>query len=192
MLPSAAGFIDPLLSTGFPLTLLGVLRLARLIESHWTTGEMEGALETYGLHTRRELRTTARLIAALYGTMDDFELFSAISLLYFAAASFTESAMRLGKAELAGQSFLLDEHSQFAPEAHQCLELVLGGAYDRAQVIASIRRTIECVDVAGLSDCSRRNWYPARGEDLLFSAAKVRSSKEEVLAMLKRTGFGVM
>ena len=192
MLPSAAGFIDPLLSTGFPLTLLGVLRLARLIESYWSTGEMEGALETYGLHTRRELRTTARLIAALYGTMDDFELFSAISLLYFAAASFTESAMRLGKAELAGQSFLLDEHPQFAPEAHQCLELVLGGAYDRAQVIASIRRTIECVDVAGLSDCSRRNWYPARGEDLLFSAAKVRSSKEEVLAMLKRTGFGVM
>ena len=29
MLPSAAGFVDPLLSTGFPLTLLGIERLAR-------------------------------------------------------------------------------------------------------------------------------------------------------------------
>ncbi len=27
MLPSAAGFVDPLLSTGFPLTLLGIMRL---------------------------------------------------------------------------------------------------------------------------------------------------------------------
>src|SRR5206468_943554 len=31
LLPSAAGFIDPLLSTGFPLTLFGVDRLARAI-----------------------------------------------------------------------------------------------------------------------------------------------------------------
>src|SRR4029078_11066325 len=32
MLPSAAGVIDPLLSTGFPLTLLGILRLLDLLE----------------------------------------------------------------------------------------------------------------------------------------------------------------
>src|SRR5688572_8830961 len=33
MLPSAAAFIDPLFSTGIPLTLLGIERLARLLES---------------------------------------------------------------------------------------------------------------------------------------------------------------
>ena len=32
LLPSAAGVIDPLLSTGFPLTLLGILRLVDLLE----------------------------------------------------------------------------------------------------------------------------------------------------------------
>ena len=32
LLPSAAGVIDPLLSTGFPLTLLGILRLLDLLE----------------------------------------------------------------------------------------------------------------------------------------------------------------
>ena len=33
LLPSAAGFVDPLLSTGFPLTLLGVARLAEIIRT---------------------------------------------------------------------------------------------------------------------------------------------------------------
>ena len=32
MLPSAAAFIDPLFSTGFPLTLLGIERLGRMLE----------------------------------------------------------------------------------------------------------------------------------------------------------------
>jgi hypothetical protein len=37
LLPSAAGFVDPLLSTGIPLTLLGVSRLAEIIERDWGT-----------------------------------------------------------------------------------------------------------------------------------------------------------
>jgi len=32
MLPSAAAFIDPLFPTGFPLTLLGIERLGRMLE----------------------------------------------------------------------------------------------------------------------------------------------------------------
>src|SRR5260221_369367 len=35
LLPSAAGLVDPLLSTGFPLTLLGIARLAEAIEKNW-------------------------------------------------------------------------------------------------------------------------------------------------------------
>jgi len=34
--------------------------------------------------------------------MKDFPLFTSLSLLYFAAASFTETARRLGRPELAG------------------------------------------------------------------------------------------
>ena len=40
LLPSAAGFVDPLLSTGFPLTLLGISRLAEAIEHHWGDGSL--------------------------------------------------------------------------------------------------------------------------------------------------------
>ncbi len=36
MLPSAAGIVDPLLSTGFPLTLFGILRLAQILDEAWT------------------------------------------------------------------------------------------------------------------------------------------------------------
>ena len=38
--------------------------------------------------------------------MDDFELFKRLSLLYFAAASYSETARRLGRPELA-PGFLL-------------------------------------------------------------------------------------
>src|SRR5262249_15754386 len=41
LLPSAAAFVDPLLSTGFPLTLLGVERLANAIEHCWGKPELE-------------------------------------------------------------------------------------------------------------------------------------------------------
>jgi FADH2 O2-dependent halogenase len=80
MLPSAAGFIDPLLSTGFPLTLLGIRRLADALGSC----ELCAQLENYRTHTIRELDTTARLVAALYANLRDFEVFSALTLLYFA------------------------------------------------------------------------------------------------------------
>src|ERR1700733_11527306 len=43
MLPSAAGFVDPLLSTGFALTLLGIERLARILRS----SDLGQQLKTY-------------------------------------------------------------------------------------------------------------------------------------------------
>ena len=48
--PSAAAFVDPLLSTGFPLTLLGILRLVDLLERTSHSGgrpEREAALLAY-------------------------------------------------------------------------------------------------------------------------------------------------
>ena len=94
MLPSAAGFVDPLLSTGFPLTLLGVSRLAEIIEHDWDTPQFADRLQTYATQTDNELLAAARLIASLYATMDRFPLFVSLSMLYFAAASFSEAARR--------------------------------------------------------------------------------------------------
>src|SRR6185503_18263906 len=88
LLPSAAGFVDPLLSTGFPLTLLGVTRLASALEMEWNSPRLAEVLACYSSQTLRELDVTAALVGALYARMDDFKVFAGLTQLYFAAASF--------------------------------------------------------------------------------------------------------
>ncbi|HEY0786263.1 MAG TPA: hypothetical protein VGD62_10360, partial [Acidobacteriaceae bacterium] len=80
MLPSTAGFVDPLLSTGFSLTLLGITRLAALLEQDWESDRMGLRLAEYTGQTEEELLATSRLIAALYGNMGDFPTFRCLSL----------------------------------------------------------------------------------------------------------------
>ncbi len=191
LLPSAAGFIDPLLSTGFPLTLLGVERLARILETKWQRADFADELFQYSMQTTMELVTTERLIAALYATMHDFELFRALTLLYFAAASFTESARRLGKPGLAGNTFLLGEHSVFGSRFRYCVDVALKqpAGEQRADLLKKIQQTIEPVNVAALGSAERRNWYPALASDLFASADKLESTREEIEAMLRRCGF---
>ena len=191
LLPSAAGFIDPLLSTGFPLTLLGIERLAKILETKWGRLGFADDLFHYSMQTTMELAITERMVAALYAAMRDFEIFSALSLLYFAAASFTEAVRRLDKPALAGGTFLLGEHPAFGPRFRYCVQLALQkptGAR-RAHLLQQIHQAIEPVNVAGLGRTECRNWYPARAEDLYATAAKLESTSSEIEAMLQRCGF---
>jgi FADH2 O2-dependent halogenase len=191
LLASAAGFVDPLLSTGFPLTLLGVARLATILAADWQTERFTSQLQNYAEHTDRELVATARLIGSLYASMANFPVFSALSLLYFAAASYAEAARRLGKPELAS-SFLLCEHPEFGPA---CVDL-----FDRARrhltlaqsakLIRDINNVIEPFNVAGLGRPERRNWYPVDPQDLLDAAGKLQADEAEISSMLERCGFG--
>jgi len=191
MLPSAAGFVDPLLSTGFPLTLLGIGRLAEIIEQDWNSERLTARLETCERQTFQELDAAELMVAALYANLSDFPLFSALSLLYFAAASFTEAARRLGRPELAGDSFLLGEHTNFGPESSACLLRALTSLDigEKQKLIAQIQKTIEPVDVAGLGDPSRHNWFPADASDLLKAAPKLRASEADIQVMLARCGI---
>ena len=190
MLPSAAGVIDPLLSTGFPLTLLGILRLVDLLERTRPGAEREAALALYERTTLAELDATERLVGTLYATMDDPPLFKRLGLLYFAAASFSEAARRLGRPELA-PGFLLSAHPIFGPELAACASLAAarpGGSARRA-LEHRIDSAIEPFDAAGLLDAGRRDWYPVRADDLLASAAKFNATRDEILALLERTGM---
>jgi FADH2 O2-dependent halogenase len=113
-----------------------------------------------------------------------------LSLLYFAAASYSEAARRLGKAYLAA-SFLLCDHPVFWP---QCVRLL-----DRARrpltesesdaLIRDILAAIEPFNVAGLGQHERRNWYPVEAKDLFESAGKLGAVREEISGMLQRCGF---
>ena len=192
LLPSAAGFADPLLSTGFPLGLLGVARLAEIIEQDWETPRFAERLREYAARTDTELVATAGLIGALYANMSNFQVFVALSLLYFAAASFSEAARRLGKAHLAS-SFLLCGDPVFGTawarlfeRARQPLTKSESGALTR-----DILAAIEPFNVAGLGREGRRNWYPVEARDLFESADKLGATVEEIRDMLRRCGFAL-
>lgn len=190
MLPSAAGVVDPLLSTGFPLTLLGIERLAGILQRHGTGLSSSNELQEYGRLTTRELETTAQLVAALYSTMDRFSLFRELSLLYFAAASFSETARRLNKPALA-DSFLLCKHSVFGPELIACGRRAAkaGTEAEAADLQNAIRAVIQPFEVAGLTDRTRHPWYPALVSDLYAAAPKLGVSEADIRMMLKECGL---
>jgi len=185
MLPSAAGFVDPLLSTGFALTLTGIERLAQIIHKHRDSADLAARLQGYAQETDSDLLAASRLIGALYATMADFSSFTAVSLLYFAAVSFAETAHRLGKAELA-PGFLLHRHPSFGPASRLLLERAYkpDGAF-----AADVQRLIEPFNVGGFGDPARHNMYPVRADDLLDAAHKLGASREEIVALLERSGF---
>jgi FADH2 O2-dependent halogenase len=194
LLPSAVGVIDPLLSTGFPLTLLGIARMAALLAPSTSAAERADALRRYADDTVEELRVTERLVAALYGAMDDFALFKRLSLLYFAAASYAETVRRLGQPQRA-RGFLLQADPVFGPALRaitdQARTLTAGhadaGARDR--LCAAIDAAIAPFDVAGLGDAGRRDWYPVRARDLHAARERLGVSASAIDALLARCGF---
>jgi FADH2 O2-dependent halogenase len=194
LLPSAAGFVDPLLSTGIPLTLLGVSRLAEIIERDWErdwgTQRFNERLQAYAQQTNRELTATACLIGALYANMNNFPVFVALTLLYFAAASFSETARKLGKPHMAG-SFLLCDDSNFGPVYAQLIERSrhLLSKNESNELIKDILEAIEPINIAGLGRPDRRNWYPVYADDLLGAAEKLGASRENIVELLRRCGF---
>ena len=190
LLPSAAGFVDPLLSTGFPLVLLGVTRLAGIMEEHWGSSRFTTELGAYAKQTGDELVATAQLIGSLYASMDNFPLFVSLSLLYFATASFAEAARRLGKPHLAS-SYLLHDHPSLKAQVPDLIKRArsVRSASDTQRLTEDILRAIEPFNVAGLGQPERRNWYPVDAEDLLQAAPKLGSDREEIASLLDRCGF---
>jgi FADH2 O2-dependent halogenase len=190
LLPSAAGFVDPLLSTGFPLTLLGLARLARILEEDWEKAGFAARMQGYAEQTDRELLATARLIGALYANMSNFPVFIALTLLYFAAASFSEAGRRLGKPHLS-TSFLLCDDPVFGPASSSLMERArkpLNQAESQI-LIRDIHTSIEPINIAGLGRAERRNWYPVEAQDLLDSADKLNVTHAEIEEMVQSCGF---
>lgn len=190
MLPSAAGFTDPLLSTGFPLTLLGVQRLAEALSTSHSIARLSDHLQPYARQTRIELAATGKLIGSLYSNMHDFQLFRTLSLLYFAAASYSETARRLHKSERAN-SFLLADNPDFSTKFNRITELAQGPlhAAQKRDLQSSIYRLIEKFDVAGLCKHPANHWYPVHAQDLVDSSYKLDATKQEIAQLLARCGF---
>ena len=179
MLPSAAGFVDPLLSTGFALTLLGIDRLAPLLD------QPGSSFEAYEATTRAELESIADLVSALYAKMHSFDEFALLTLLYFTALSFTETAWRLGRTELAS-SFLLANDVEFSRRRSAiCASARAGQRISREE----IETAIAPYDVAGLTRWERHNWYPVAFSDLIANAHKVQATEIELQQLFRKLGI---
>jgi FADH2 O2-dependent halogenase len=179
LLPSSAGFVDPLLSTGFALTLLGIQRLAGIVEK----GPSAQAFREYEQATFLELDTTAELISALYSKMAAPEEFNRLTLLYFAAMSFTETAWRLNKRELA-TGFLLSSDQQYRARIFEFCHLARAGETVHRHLLENM---IQPYDVAGLSNWQWGNWYPVCFEELRAHAGKLGATRSEVEELIAKT-----
>ena len=190
MLPAAACFVDPMMSTGFPVNLLGIQRLSEIFSNVKNLDNPRDYFANYARQTSHGIDDVSLMIAALYRNFSDFRLFTALSKLYFTAASYSETMIRLGYPDRA-QSFLLFDHPEFGPQARDCYHKALKDLdqSQRKALIEQIYKTIEPFDVAGLEDLNRKNYYPALAEDILENADKLKVGRDEIEESLKKTGF---
>ncbi|HVQ13027.1 MAG TPA: FAD-dependent monooxygenase [Vicinamibacterales bacterium] len=178
MLPSAAAFIDPLFSTGIPLTLLGIERFA-------------GALRQVGLNLQAGLKTrlyqdatladadrTARFIAGSYAGFRDFPMFASYSMFYFAAASFSEMARRLDSPRTP-RGFLCGDSDRFTAALTRLSPVALRDvAHDRYE--RDVTTAIADWNVAGLCDTDKKNWYGVDLDDTIRGADKLGLTRKQV------------
>lgn len=86
-LPSAAGFVDPLHSSGIAHTLSGIERLSACFEQMKSNVDVRQEWLAYGQAVRQELICIDKLIACCYLARADFRAWCAACMLYFAAAT---------------------------------------------------------------------------------------------------------
>ena len=194
LLPSAAAFVDPLFSTGMPLTLLGIERLARLMEeglfaplrSHDGGEGRLDAAHQYASATLAEADHVARFVAGCYQSFPAFDDFTSYSMFYFAAASHAEMARRLG---VAGPGLLGIDAPAFA-EAVRTLSPASSvlPADERAARIAA---AVDPYNVAGLCDAAKRNWYPVHPQDTIRAAGKLGVTAARVRQALDLANAGL-
>jgi tetracycline 7-halogenase / FADH2 O2-dependent halogenase len=185
LLPSAAAFVDPLFSTGFPLALLGIHRLAEALREAWGTPDLDRRLREYEAVTAREAAGAARLVGACYRAFGGFASFRALSMFYFAAASYSEMARRLGRPHLAAEFLLQDR-----PPFRAVFERFTSQAERRRPVDPDdAAAALEPFNVAGLCDPAKRHWYGADPEDVVRGAGRLDATPEEVRAFFARMGW---
>jgi FADH2 O2-dependent halogenase len=184
MLPSAAAFIDPLFGPGMPMTALGVERLGRLLEEDLGEDQLNERLGEYGRMTLAEADHTAGFIAGCYAAFPQFELFTSLSMVYFAAAGYCEMARRLGRSHLA-QSFMAIDRPAFA-EGAGLLSRTLrrDGRFDSGAFAAQVKKKIDCLNVSGLCDRRKRNWYDVDLDDVIAGAGKLEITSDEMRRFL--------
>jgi len=169
MLPATAGFIDPLHSTGNAQTLSGIERLAALFAEHRLklgSDRFQQGLLDYESCLNAEIELIDLIVHGCFRALGQFRLFTAYSMLYFAAAIWNEHRRRNGLWR-PSDAFLGATDPQFrqlVSESHRDLiELLEASRLDSADAEAFSRRMRDRIapyNLAGLCDPQLMNLYP--------------------------------
>ena len=186
-LPSAVTFVDPLFSTGFTLTLLGISRLAELLKAGSVPDQEQPRWREYEHLALQDAEAVGRLTGAAFANLGQFDRFIPLTRIYFAAALWAETSRRLGKPFPDG--FLLFADPAFRAQAFRCFEQLGDPAMPAWVCDDATRALIEPFDLAGLLNPNRGNWHPARAADLFANAHKIGATIEELSAMLRACGM---
>lgn len=180
VLPGGAAFFDPLFSTGIAWSVLGVERAAELLESGVPSSDR---LAEYSALLAREADHLEHLIATAWQAMGDFRSFVALTHVYFAAASFSETVQRLRDR----RSDRVSAWEPFLGAGDEVIRGALGGVVERLksgvggeEIERFVARAIEPRNVAGLADPARRNLYPADVDVAAQRAELVEATAEQV------------
>jgi tetracycline 7-halogenase / FADH2 O2-dependent halogenase len=189
MLPSAAAFIDPLFGPGMPMSVLGVERLGRLLEDDLPPAELNKKLLEYSRMTLMEADHAADFVAGCYAAFPQFELFASLSMVYFAAAGYCEMARRLGRNHLA-QRFMAVDNQSFASTTERLSRLLRqGGCLDSFLFTAQVKEKIEPLNMIGLCDQRKRNWYDVDLENMIRCAEKLEITSGEMAKFLRSAAW---
>lgn len=160
LLPSAAGFIDPLHSSGIAHTLCGIERLARLLDEHWQSPRLATELAAYDRRVHQEFELIDLMVHGCYATRRNFRLFAAFAMSYFICAT-TYERRRLHQGVREG--FLCADDSELADvvKALWRLRPDQDSASDREidEFELEVAQRLEPYNNAGLCDPQVRNMY---------------------------------
>jgi FADH2 O2-dependent halogenase len=160
MLPVAAGFIDPLYSTGIGHTLSGLERLAGILKEHWNRPTLATELQQYGELVRREIRLIDLIVHGSYVSRRNFRLFAAYAMTYFAAAT-TYERRRLHDGIRNG--FLCADDEAFSATIETLWQRLPRAASVSDREVRDyedeVARQLAPYNTAGLCDPSVRNMY---------------------------------
>ena len=156
LLPAAAGFVDPLHSTGLAHSLAGLERIVRILIQFPAGVERAAALQDYATAVVREFEWIDELVAGAGACRGDFRKFTAFSMCYFAAAINYERS-RLGGSAVTDPGFLCAADGALREAVHL---LALSASQKTAADFESLcERVLQPFNHAGLFSPEHPNMY---------------------------------
>ena len=158
MLPNTAAFLDPLHSTGNAFTLVGIERLMGILERSWRRPQLAEELQRYDETVQAETGFLDGIVGGSFAGFREFERMVALSMFYFATATWSEGERRAGRA-VHGSPFLSADHPELKAALARAALDVGDTSISTAEFTARVRAAIAPFNRVGLFDPAKRNLY---------------------------------